>query len=473
MIGRLLALLAWVTLALVGPAAQAQSDPIARGLAVQASTKAAYRFRGLPSICFTGDSNTQFAINNSGLIQSNTNGTRVNWLRWYLGNRFYYDQSLNFGLSSQTSAYWLASEVPAAIAAGCDIVDVHIGINDVGTGTPTLAQTIANVKAGIAQLNQAGIAVILASLPPYSTLTAARQQQSAELNRQFWLLSLDKGRNVRFLNLNPVWTDFSTGGALPGTQYSDNLHIAPVGGLAAAKAEAILLDPLLPAAADMYQANANETYDATLNPTGNILANGLMAGTGGTISFTSGGPATGQVATSWVGGFNGTVATTLTIALSKGANAVNSTIPAQVLTLSGTADGQAGKIDQNVALLPAGIVAGDRLYGQCRLSWTNAANIKAVNIRLNLTGATSPEAYDGLDFAPSGTQRLAVPTSFAAMSSGPATFTTPALTVPASMTAIRMRVEVTPLATGVATSITLAVEGCAVRKAGLGGRSGW
>ncbi len=40
MMGRLFALLAWVTLALVGPVAHAQSDPIARGLAVQAKALA-------------------------------------------------------------------------------------------------------------------------------------------------------------------------------------------------------------------------------------------------------------------------------------------------------------------------------------------------------------------------------------------------------------------------------------------------
>lgn len=473
MMGRFFALLAWVALALVGPVAQAQSDPIARGLAVQASTKAAYAFRGVPSLCFTGDSNTQFAINNSGVTLQNTNGTRVNWLRWYMGNRFYYDQSLNLGVAAQTTSYWLSTEVPAAIAAGCDIVDVHIGINDVGSGSATPAQIVANIAAGITQLNRAGIAVILSSLPPYQTMNTARQQQAAEINRQFWLLSLDRTRNVRFLNLNSVAVDYTTGGSLPGIQYSDNLHIAPGGGLAIAKAEAMLLDAILPPANDPFQANPSEAYNTSANPTGNMLANGIMLGTGGSISFSSGGAASGTVATSWSAGTNTGSATTLTFAMSKGANSANSTIPTQIMTIAGTADGTAGKIEQTIASIPAGVVAGDKIIAQCRMSWTNAVNMKAVDIRLSGFGATSPETYDGLDFAPSGTQRQALPTAFASMTGGAATFTTPALTIPASPTSIRLRVEATPLTSGSTTSITLTVEGCSVRKAGLGNRSGW
>jgi hypothetical protein len=464
-------LLAILAVSLAVPAF-AQSDIIARGIGVQARTSATVRFKAVPKLCFLGDSNTQFAINNSGTQLQNTDGTRVNWLAAYMGHRFYYDQSLNFGLASQKTDYWLATEVPAAIAAGCDIVESQIGYNDIATGTITLAQMLVNIKAGTAQLNAAGIAVVHESVFPSSTLNSAKQQTAAAFTRQLWLMSLDKSRNVRFVNLNPTFQDYSSGAALSTYTYNDNIHHAPIGGLVIAKAVAAVLDPLLPPAPEYGFFNANDTYDATLDQGGNIMLNGLMAGTGGSVAFTTGNPASGSVATSWIGGFASSTATTLVIVLSKGTNAANATIPTQILTMSGTADGNAGKLDQTVGSIPTGIAAGDKLYGECRLSWSNAANIKSLDVRLTIVGATTQEGMALQAYNPAGTVAVVIPAAFTSMSGGAATVTTPAVTVPASPTSIRMRVEVVPLTNAVTTSVTLTVESCGAFKAGFGPVSG-
>ena len=427
-------------------------DILAQDMAAQARRAAGVRLRPVPRVAFLGDSLTQFALNSGAGITQWTPASYLTWLRWTMRDRFHTEPALILGVASTRTDHLLATQVPQAIAARADIAFVQDGTNDVGL--LTAAQSIANVAAAVRLLNAAGIAVVLIAIVPQGGWSTAKRQQAAAYNRQLWMLARDAARAVRFVDVNPAYTDYGTGNALAGYQFSDAVHDSPSGALAKAQLIAGAVDDLFPRAAELVISSSADAFDAALNPTGDMLANGLMAGTTGTL--TSG--ATGTVPTGWTGGLAASGATTLTVALSKGADPGYATVPAAVMTLGGTGDANNAKYDQGIAT-PAGLAAGDRVYLQCDVRWSGLAGVKSVGPRLSVgDGSATYEAWDGAAFNPAGTAVLALPPAFAGL------MRTPSLTLPANFQGLRARLQAVPVA-GSAVAGTVAFGRCSLRRA--------
>jgi lysophospholipase L1-like esterase len=465
--GRIAALLA---LCLAPAPALAQIDPVARGMAGAAqSTAGRFPLTHTPRIAFACDSWSDFNRNVSAAPTTVmwTSFGYINSLRAHYGKRFYTDPSLEFGIAGQTTSYYLTTEVPQIIAAKPDILIVYCGTNDDNT-YPVLTTSVANMQKADAQLSAAGIAVIHVGLVAQGSWNGAKKQWMAEFNRQMWLQSLNPALNVRYVDLNPTMSDYSTGLVVSGLLVGDNVHPSVLGGIAIAAAIEPVLDQLLPAIPDLQQLTDDEAYDPTLNPSGNMLLNGMMTGTAGSALS----PAAGAVATDWQCHFsNYSAPTTLTMACSKGTDSSYTNESTQVITIGGTADGDRIRFEAmgtSGALwtMPA-LAAGAAVYGECKISGTGLTNIASIQLLLVITvNGTTYTYWDG-EYQNTGSSPGyspgALPSTYSALR------ITPALTLPTgTVTSTRFYLEIQPMTSSTATSGAVTVEQCAVRQAGLG-----
>lgn len=418
--------------------------------------------RTVPLACFAGDSLTQFGINNTGNTRTWTTSSYITPLRWLMRGRFITSQAQVVGVSASRSDHLLAAQVPQMIAGGCDLAFIQDGTNDPAGGF-TAAQTVANLSASAAQLNSANIAVIFISIAPQGGWSTAQRQMIAEVNRQLFLMSLDRTRWVRFVDINPAYSDYATGNALAGYQFSDNIHDSPAGAFAKAQLIATAIDDVLPKLPELLPYSSADAFSAALNPTGNLLTNGTMLGTTGSAAF----GATGQVPSNWQIGFDSSGGSSMTIAASKTSSPSNATMPAATITFGGTGDARFMRMwSQSVAgnnsvAIPAGVVAGDRLAASCDVSWNGLTNFRYVALRLQASnGSNSYQSWDGGTLTPAGTTAVAMPQNFTG-----ALMTTPELVVPNGMTNLAFFIEAAPMS-GASLGGTVTISRCSIRKAG-------
>lgn len=434
------------------------TDLVAQDMAAAARRRAGFRLRGLPRVGWLGDSLTQFSINSAANIIQWTNVGYVNPLRWLLRGRMQTSRGLVIGVAGVKTDHLLATQVPAAIAAGIDIGFVQIGTNDFGT--LTLAQSVANVQAAVTQLNAAGVAVVLIAVAPQNAWAAPIRQSAAEYNRQLYLISLDRARNARFVDINPVFVDYGTGSAISGYLFSDGVHDGPAGSLAKAQRILAAVDDLFPKYAEHLPLSAADAFDPVKAPNGNIGPNAIMAGTGGTSA--NGG--SGTVANNWR--LVTTAASTATAAGSKGTDPTYPTLPTQAITLGGTGDSATIRLSACTVngtagvAIPSGLNAGDLIYAEAELRWTGLAGaIKTVTLRLEgYTAAVTTSSQDGAQFNPGGTTALPLPPDFAGV------YRTDPLAVPAGAIGLGLILDVVPF-TGSALSGTITITRVALRKA--------
>jgi hypothetical protein len=427
------------------------TDLLAQDMAAAARRLAALRFRPAPQVAFLGDSLTQFGINVGATQTQWTNCSYVPWLRWLMGDRMRTSPSLVFGIASTRTDHLVSTQVPQALAARPDIAVVQHGTNDIGVFTAE--QSAANIAAAVAALNAAGIAVVAIALVPQNGWNAARRQQAAEYNRRLWQMSRDPARTLRFVDPNPGFTDYASGNAAAGHLLSDGVHDSPAGALAKAQVIAAALDDLFPRASDLAISSGSDSYDPVLAPGGDLLVNGLMTGTGGTLAN----GATGAVPTGWFGGFDATGTSSATLAMGKAADPLIPTLPTATMTLGGTGDAKIAKLDQSIAAT-TGLAAGDRLTLQAEVRWSGLTGVRAVSLRLQVRdGSTTFESWDGAAFTPAGTTVVPLPPNFAGR------LRTPPLTLPANAQGLRVMIQATTVA-GAALSGTVAVGRCSVRR---------
>ena len=192
-----------------------------------------------------------------------------------------------------------------------------------------------------------------------------------------------------------------------------------------------------------------------------MLDNGLFTGTGGTLS---GAGASGQVATGWQGVNSAPDASTVTVAFSKSVHPTLTGLPQQVMTVSGVGNNAAQfRFARNFAALPAGLVAGNRVYAEMDVSWTNAVNIWQLWLRLSFYGATTREVMDGGTLTPAGTAQVALPAAIGGI------MRTPPLEIPPGATNCLVRLEGQTLTNGQPCSMTVAAGRASLRRAGTTG----
>ena len=237
-----------------------------------------------------------------------------------------------------------------AAAGGANAVIIMAGTND-----PLGMDSAANIQQMIDWAKYFGLlAVVIAETPRGMTAswstTPERFKQHLKLHQQ--LLRMRNQVGVRVVNVWPELVDpTSIIGAPKAGYFYDNLHLNCVTGMILGNAVWEQAFKQLASTPPLLTTNAADLYDATYNPLGNLVANGMMIGTGGTKGGT--GTVTGDVADGW------TVAPTsqYSVAASKVARADGSA--AQQLAISGTPTNGSQSVTFSRALDLSQIAAGD------------------------------------------------------------------------------------------------------------------
>lgn len=207
--------------------------------------------------------------------------------------------SENFGVGGENSTQWLA-RIAAVLACPASIVVIPDPTNDFRLSTGlTAAQTRANMSAIFSQLVAAGKTVITWMPTPRGSTNAL---DATGLLRQAdyaaWLKTQSPTLGVYVADATSTLYDSGAAGFTPlSGVMSDGLHFGIDGAYRQAVPISAILGTLIPRADVLTWSNA-DVYDAANAPRGNLFANGLMTGSGG--STTAGGATvSGTWAANW------------------------------------------------------------------------------------------------------------------------------------------------------------------------------
>jgi lysophospholipase L1-like esterase len=357
-----------------------------------------------PLIAFAGDSITQATVGqNTATLTANTNRGVSFWVPALTRQRIRTRQNLNFGVNGDTSAMLLA-RIGAVAASDADLVLVHIGTNDVNgaVSAATLAAFKSNVTAIWNTLLNAGKVVIAIPPLPRDIATAANRAMLWQMIRWVREQQWTGRRNFYVVDPGLPFVDPLSATGAPRTGYAyDGLHPKAQGAFYASRAVADLLNGLYPAFNDSAAVSAADIYDAVNNPTGNLIANGILNGTAGTLGGNGGGAFTGQVATGFNADVfqNGGTLTGLVVTAAKGTNADGR--PHQQFALSGTYVGGWGTIVSFRAIPTnySDYAVGDTVVGEIEYEIDGQAadqNIAGVMASLTVTmGGVQAQWQDG------------------------------------------------------------------------------
>ena len=352
-------------------------------------------FAPSPLIAFAGDSVTAATVAaNTSLLTMNTQRGMQFWVPFLLKKRARSRPDLNFGVNGDTSAA-LLDRIGAVCASDAQIVVVQIGTNDIGA--LTLAQSKANIDAIVSSLLAAGKHVIL--LPPLarSLATAAYRGHLFGMIRYVEEKRFSGTRNLVVISTAAAYIDplSATGAPKSGLSY-DGLHPVARGDYYTSLDVVAYLDKLLPPAAAAFFSVA-DSFSAG-NPTGNLLANGILDGTSGTFGGLDGGASSGVIATGlqWTYSDNGGDLAGLTTTGTKITHPVDGR-PGQRIRIAGTYTGAAS------ATLNTSTVG---ILQQNFASFTNFQIGDVIRARVEVTKnlAASPEQMTGLELQLNCTQ---------------------------------------------------------------------
>ena len=256
----------------------------------------------LPNLAIVGDSRAAQAFTDTGTgglhnYQRKPNGFG-SWVDFLTQQRIAVSKDYCKAVSSS-----LVSEVAGqlaqvfALSPSPSHVAILTGTNTFAAGTSAAtawAQLVPNIAACISRGIQP---IIIFDLPrQLSTWTAANARQSFQFNQ---IVRSNAGLyGALVVDPTQYLADSANSNGDPlSNYYYDGIHPATMGGYYIGKAIADLISPLLPAPIAGFASNG-DTYNATDNPYGNILQNGLFTGTAGT-NTSSGGAASGTVASLW------------------------------------------------------------------------------------------------------------------------------------------------------------------------------
>lgn len=348
-----------------------------------------------------------------------TNNGYVSWVRRYCGSRIDMPMTNIFATGGYRQDQIIAEHLPAALAAGLDVCIVDTIRNSIGAEGVTTDSLIAGQRQILDGLTARGticiVHPVLAASGSY-LLSGDALLQACALER-FQADYCRANRRAIFANVNPLVADFATGLAVAGT-LSDDLHPSLQGARSIGYADAQIILPFTAPVDDLHTL-VGDVYDAAKNPHGNLLVNGLMAGTGGTKQ----GGATGNAPDNWIATPNGGSSTT-TLAMSKVAVSGRTNLSVARMTLGGTGDGVQQLLYQQVD--DTKWDAGDVVRGMVAAEWNITAgsfseislNIIAMNSSFAVIGQAIDGVANGTGYYPTG-------------ASGALTFRTEDFTIPA------------------------------------------
>ncbi|WP_158671925.1 SGNH/GDSL hydrolase family protein [Bradyrhizobium guangdongense] len=325
---------------------------------------------GLRKAGAIGDSLTADAVGNGW-----TNWGWLAWARRYLNDRLDISTANVFAVGGATVSDVRTLQLPQALAANLDICFVMCGQNSLDGDPASTAAIWADLQAIYDELLQHGAfvpAILMRVHGSAAPQSADVVFQASALNRL--IIEYARSRSsMLVIDLNPLYLDFATGQAISDF-LRDGIHDNQPSAKAGGRVIADGVSAAIPAFDDRFSV-LGDTYDAVKNPRGNLLANGLLSGTGGGVAN----GASGTVAASW--SLQRNANSGASAAGSKQAVAGYTNLEAQRITIGGTSDGT-GLVLASEDLI-TNVSEGDVLQAEMQASW-NLSTADIIGIGLNL-----------------------------------------------------------------------------------------
>lgn len=363
-------------------------DSVARGLAAsgldRANTALLAATAPFPAILgLVGDSrNVAFSV--SSVTYQKEIALIPTWFEFASKGRFKLATEYCFAVGGT-----LISAVPAqmasliAVTPRCSHVLILTGTNTFNGGNATeIANAWPDLRTSILLAVRAGIQpIVILDLPrQQSTFSpgATAGIQSCYFNELIRRNAPSLGAEV--IDLTPTLADPASATGDPfANYYSDGIHPAPLG----ASRGGIELAAYFAGLPKPYRgySTLRDTYDATNNPSGNLLTGGLMQGAGGTNTGTG---ASGTVPTGWKNVVNGGSGTSVSSVVARTDGGAGNWMQ---LVIAST-----GANSMDVRITPSSNIttnyaAGDRVVFECDIEVESGTAIQDARAGLTCTGA--------------------------------------------------------------------------------------
>lgn len=281
----------------------------------------------------------------------------------------------DFGVGGNKTADMIA-RMGAVVANTASTIIVWGGTNDLAATSPQIppTTTIANMTTIATALVAAGKTVIWIVETPRTGYSgsAARLLQVVD-----WQKTNLPALGVFVVDATEAIIDRTTSYNPRPAAFPDNLHPSADGAYCVAKVIAALLRQLLPSY-DPLCYGAADSYDATDNPRGNLLVNGVLQGIGGSYQGATPTP-TGDVANSmYLGGTDGAGMTLV------GSKSVVGSREYQRIAFTGTPGGTNPQAQfYNLGTNAAGkVTAGQVVEGFARIDCAVSSKLVAVQLQV-------------------------------------------------------------------------------------------
>lgn len=250
-----------------------------------------------PLMLVNGDSVLASTIgaNTSLLTMNNQRGMQF-WVPFLTSKRVRSRPDLNFAVNGRTTL-GLLDNIDASLASDADYALIQIGTNNIGIYT--FEETIAHLQAIWQAYLSAGKQVIALPPLPRDLATQANRDLLWRIIRWIEERRYSGVRNFTVIPTAAAYVDPLSATSAPKTGYSyDGLHPVARGDYYTSKKVAEYFNAILPPPIETF-ASVADAYHATQNPTGNLLSNGILDGTGGTVGGLDSGASAGSFATSF------------------------------------------------------------------------------------------------------------------------------------------------------------------------------
>lgn len=423
-----------------------------------------------PKLAAIGDSITEYCSGDRSPPLSNPiriwrNDGYLAWLRILSKQRVNVPVEYNFGVAGDRLDQ-IRARVNSVIGAAPDYCVVEGGTNDITQGR-TFAQMRDDWLAIVTRMKDIGITPIVTPIIPRGdSVTATQILQQLRFNN-FVAEYAYANRGFIFVNWNQYLLDqaSASNGAIAGMLRSDNIHPAISGGYWMGYAMNEALAPLMPLQGTNMVHGPSDYYDATSNPTGNLLyssttSRGTVAGTGGTATASSGLTYVNNgLAAGWTL-IRGTATSTCTVTLSKeNPRTDRPSGERQVIQIAAQSGGGSDEV-YNFRFAPSlpDISEGDWFYGEAMIEVTaNPANVRSLEFYL-LENRPS-NAQTAIDNGSNDSLSGFLPETVWA-----GVFRTPPIQRQSDTTSLQANIRARLNATSGAASITFKVGDMAVRK---------
>lgn len=246
-----------------------------------------------------------------------------------------------------------------------------------GTNSFAAVATYAQVQQSLVDITGAAVALAAAGIMPVIETDAPRTVASWTANSQKCSIAYNvalrawcKANGVRCADTEAVSVNVNSGTlGDPVSGYvlaADGIHGRQPGSIVRALVYMAAISDILPTSYGTQTSNPLDAFDATFNPGGNLLANGLFQGSGGT---NAGSGASGTVAASWS---NQIVSGTCTSVASKESPRSDGRIGDGYIQTISTTTASVVRCGQNVTTTGK-LVAGDVVYGEVDFEITSVS----------------------------------------------------------------------------------------------------